>query len=431
MTIYNFSDKAATLPMPSPKVSATLRGRASWYPFYAGYSPEFVKHVLENADLQPGAKVLDSWNGSGTTTQIAAELGFSAIGVDLNPVMVVVARARLLQKGDVSTLRALTKKLARTIRGTGTVPESDGLSLWLDDASASEMRAVEQRIRALSNSDPLEQGPINKSVANACFFLTGLFRTVRRIMAPLRGTNPTWIRRPSPATRLSIPRGTVVSLLAEEIAAMIAALESESPDTGNIGRTEIMTGTSTALPLEDSSVHLVVTSPPYCTRIDYAVTTSVELATLGVHSDNALRDVRDKMIGTTTIRAQQPTARESWGPTCLRLLGAIRDHDSHASATYYLKTHQQYFHDIDLSLAELNRCLVSGGEAIIVVQDSYYKNIRNDVPTIVSEMCADLGWSLVKRVDFPVTRNLVGINGRAKKYVEERSAVEVVLHFRK
>lgn len=212
---------------------------------------------------------------------------------------------------------------------------------------------------------------------------------------------------------------------------MIEALESESPGQENIGTTEIMTGTSTALPLDNGSVHLVVTSPPYCTRIDYAVTTSVELATLGVHSNNALREVRDKMIGTTTIRAAQPTARESWGPTCLRLLEAIRDHGSYASASYYLKTHQQYFHDIDLSLAELNRCLVSGGEAVIVVQDSYYKDVRNDVPAIVSEMCAEVGWSLVKRVDFPVTRNLVGINGRAKKYLEERSAVEAVLHFRK
>ena len=35
--------------------------------------------------------VCDPWNGAGTTTQVARDLGYSAAGFDLNPVMVVVA----------------------------------------------------------------------------------------------------------------------------------------------------------------------------------------------------------------------------------------------------------------------------------------------------------------------------------------------------
>jgi DNA modification methylase len=38
---------------------------------------------------------------------------------------------------------------------------------------------------------------------------------------------------------------------------------------------------SQSIPLPNSFIDLVVTSPPYCTRIDYAVATSPELALLG------------------------------------------------------------------------------------------------------------------------------------------------------
>ncbi|MEA2164601.1 MAG: hypothetical protein QOK37_2728 [Thermoanaerobaculia bacterium] len=250
-------------------------------------------------------------------------------------------------------------------------------------------------------------------------------------MAPLRGTNPTWLRRPSEEARISVPRGAVAALFSEEVNSMLLALDEERPSEQDRGSCEILAGSSTALPVDDESIQMVVASPPYCTRIDYAVTTSVELATLGLGSDEALRAVREQTIGTTTIRATQPPIKQAWGPTCLALLDAIKSHESRASETYYLKTHQQYFNDIHLSLKELHRCLAQDAEAVLVVQDSYYKNVHNDVPAIVAEMCNGFGWSLEKRLAFPVTRNLAGINGRAKKYLDGRAAVEVVLRFRK
>jgi hypothetical protein len=39
-----------------------------------------------------------------------------------------------------------------------------------------------------------------------------------------------------------------------------------------------------SLPLDAESVDLVITSPPHCARIDYAVKTKFELAVMGVGS---------------------------------------------------------------------------------------------------------------------------------------------------
>lgn len=82
----------------NPKVGASCDPVDAWYPYYAGYSASFVEQALE--EVAGTAKlVLDPWNGTGTPTVVAANKNVSAIGFDVNPALVVVARARLLGAG--------------------------------------------------------------------------------------------------------------------------------------------------------------------------------------------------------------------------------------------------------------------------------------------------------------------------------------------
>lgn len=431
MTFAPADDGMATSPLPTPKVPPILTGRAAWYPYYAGYSEDFVREVLIRSALPPAARVLDPWNGAGTTTQIAVERGLTAIGIDLNPVMVVVARARLVGDAHVTAVRQAADAFAPHAVDELPLDPEDSLCLWFDSKTSLDIRRIEQRIRCISAADPWTGTELRPETLTACFFWTALFRTVRRTMTPLRGTNPTWVRRPTQETRLSVQDGQITRIFIEEVDAMLSTIEPSIRTPDQSGKCLIGTGTSTSLPLDDASVNLIVTSPPYCTRIDYAVATSIELAVLGIGSDQAVRGVRDKMIGTTTIRPSQPAIKLEWGKTCVRLLESIENHESHASATYYLKTHQQYFDDMHTSLSELDRCLMPGGKAVIVVQDSYYKNIHNDLPSILTEMAGNMGWVLAERINYPVLRSMAGINARSRKYIDDRTSVESVLAFEK
>jgi DNA modification methylase len=56
----------------------SLIGRANWYPYCAGFSPNFVRSLLLSSQLNPNTCIVDPWNGSGTTTTIAASLGYNA-----------------------------------------------------------------------------------------------------------------------------------------------------------------------------------------------------------------------------------------------------------------------------------------------------------------------------------------------------------------
>ena len=73
----------------NPKVGASCDPVDSWYRYYAGYSAGFVEQVLKES--APTARlVLDPWNGTGTTTVVAASKRVAAIGFDVNPALVVV-----------------------------------------------------------------------------------------------------------------------------------------------------------------------------------------------------------------------------------------------------------------------------------------------------------------------------------------------------
>jgi len=119
-----------------------------------------------------------------------------------------------------------------------------------------------------------------------------------------------------------------------------------------------------------------------------------------------LRELREAMIGSSTVRNDAPLVDPRWGPTCSTFLKAVAQHPSKASSTYYLRNHLQYFDGLFRSLRELDRVLASGGPCVLVLQDSHYKEIRNDLPTIVSEMGQTLGWSVTHKHHYESTRHL-------------------------
>jgi len=144
-----------------------------------------------------------------------------------------------------------------------------------------------------------------------------------------------------------------------------------------------------------------------------------------------LKALRDCMIGTPTIMNDLPEIRSEWGPFCRSFLDAVEGHNSKASKSYYHKYHTQYFDAIYRSFLEIDRTLITSGKCIIVVQDSYNKDIHNDLPKIFREMADSLGWITINRLDFDIKRTMANRNHRAKKYRSNSNATESVLIFEK
>jgi DNA modification methylase len=415
--------------------SDRTEGALPFYEYYAGFSRSFVRGAIEQIGVSPGATILDSWNGAGTTTEAGVAAGLSVHGYDINPVMVLVAKARLLTDSVLGSIEPICgdilRKAARQITRT---THGEPLGAWLSPATAAAVRAIELSIQRLLVNTRKYQLIADLSTLKdlsslAAFYYTALFKTLRQLLAPLRGSNPTWFKQKSPTPQLQISTSAIHDIFRHEVRQLAASLNAGVTINQQI-TASLDTSSSITLPLSDRSIDAVITSPPYCTRLDYAIATLPELALIG--ADHAiLRNLRDSMIGSPTVSSATPHTLTAWGPTCAKFLEQIQAHPSKASAGYYLKTFLSYFDKIDRSFAELARVMRPSAPAVIVVQDSYYKDVHNDLATTLSEIAEIQGFILSHRDDFLIGTSLRSINSRSRTYRKSCSVVESVLLFRR
>src|ERR1700722_13182399 len=117
----------------------TAAGRDEWFPYYAGFSSTFAQRLIQSAGLSQKSTFLDPWNGSGTSTTAAVASGHRAMGFDLNPVMAVVAKARLLPNIDAPSIAPLLSEIVKKSARQHITAEEDPLLVWFAPSAAIEI----------------------------------------------------------------------------------------------------------------------------------------------------------------------------------------------------------------------------------------------------------------------------------------------------
>jgi hypothetical protein len=396
-------DALRTLVPSSPKRQSSSDQR--WFNYYAGYADVFVEDVI--AVLAGHTKtVLDPWNGAGTTTAAAARAGLRTIGLDINPAAVVIAKARLLMSDVAASLLPLADDVVTHARQRRDTPnKSDLLLRWLDPSTATSIRRLERSISTLLVSSEdcrmTTPGVIDEVSSLAALFYLALFRTTRDLLAPFVASNPTWIRlRVDPADRLHISFSALAKCLrANVLTLQEATIANEYPALPK--QRQVLLGSSAQIPLRGSSVSAVLTSPPYCTRIDYAVATLPELAVLG-HDWSQVQQLRASLIGTPIMLTDKEKSSITGSDTLQKLMRRVKRHPSYAARGYYLPFYRQYFKSMSASLSEIDRVARVGSPVILVVQDSWFKDVHVATPTIISELAESIGWRMISEHPFDV-----------------------------
>lgn len=423
----------ATLKIISPKRRASAQaGWEGFFPYYAGYPESFASELLGSAGLLRHARVLDPWNGSGTTTFAASKLMLDAVGVDINPVMAIVARARTLPPTEADSLVALARELsAKAERSVFPVASTDPLASWFGPMTVVWMRGLERAITGSLTSDQTQgHGDIQAVSAMAATYYVATFALCRELASAYQTSNPTWLKvarkgqRKASATRVWMA-DRFIALVGE----MAAALALKSKDAVEMAPIQLLVGdTAEGLALGDKA-DFVLTSPPYCTRIDYTAATRLQLAVLAPLLTVEKADLSRQMLGSIRVPDHHVSPMPEWGETCNSFLMDVKKHPSKASAGYYYKTHADYFDKMHRSLGTISKALNIHGAAVLVVQDSYYKNVHNDLPSVISEMAAAHGLGLKRREDFRLSKTLAGSHPHSKVYRKSFEAVESVLCF--
>lgn len=379
--------------LPSPK-QATAERRSSLFPYYAGYSASFVTAAIDRAGLTSSDTILDPWNGAGTTTAVAAHLGLSATGIDLNPALHLVASARLATKADAARAQLLLPRRASQL-------------------STKLLRAL------CENSD--------NSLAQSLIVLA-CFRLVRRALTKqdLRASNPTWWLHDAFHVA-DILAKTSTKDIGDELGHVAAGLFS--PNKATWQQPTLFNANMLEFNLPPAHFDLVVSSPPYLTRIDYVKATLPELYVLSHLGDLDLPTLRRQMIGSPVI-GSGPTEMPLLGEYSRYVLTSIATHHSKASRTYYLNFFSTYISKMYSALQIIARTCKPNSQLILVVQGSHYKELFIDLGDIIIEAAASFGFILLDRVVFPYRNGFAQLNPRAAG-PDPRRATESAIFLRR
>jgi hypothetical protein len=378
---------------PSPKLTRAEK-RNLIYPYYAGFSEMFVASMLDRMDVIEGSRVLDPWNGSGTTTLVASMRGVRSTGYDLNPALVIVARARAANAEDLTSAKLAWERLSLADNPDQTDPVDQCATLY--DRLVSPSTAQGQSLTPAADA----------------LILCALFDTLRKLFQHSRTRNPAWFS----SEKKSSPSQPFYEVAIAAMNSFISVSDRQASYAHFVRRVpELHESDFTTISLIHSSIDAAITSPPYLTRLDYVKATLPELLLLNRIRGTNLHQPRLQMMGSPLVGTDASPEDIRWGPTALRLINQVRVHPSKASSGYYLRFYLKYFADLRKGIERIALCLARSGVACIVSQRSHYKEILIDLPQIIVEMGDLLGLLRRDRIDFPWNKSIASINSRALK----------------
>jgi SAM-dependent methyltransferase len=281
-----------------------------------------VELVMAGAGRE--APIVDPFCGSGTSLVEARAAGLGAIGVDLNPLAVLVARAKtwtaparrrkeLHQIGHEVT--GLVLAAGRAARRSGAAPatmrkpagfdpnaRNRRLASWFAPHVRRELELIASHLDTLRTSDP-ELADILTACLSAILY---------KVSSRTSDTDGTWVDR-------NVPRGAPARHFAQRVELLTAGLQDLSRSPGAIPRVVEHDARRLRDVVADGSAGGIIASPPYAGTYDYAEHQRLRFDFLALRH----RDLDAGEIGSRRSFETDPGAPEAWRTALADALDAI------------------------------------------------------------------------------------------------------------
>jgi DNA modification methylase len=319
------------------------------------YPAKFIPHIpraLIGALAKPGDVVLDPMCGSGTTLVEATTAGHPAVGVDLNPIATLVSRAKTTPLSDdaAQTVRVLARDMERTAQ-----------RLCAGDADA--LGISDDQLLEFHNRDKWFSRPVARELMYAKLAVSALLDSPARDVARCalsavlvsvsnQESETRWCAKPR-----QVAPGSPLQRLASRLMDSLERLSAYS--VLSRAPASVHTADARALPLEDSNVDVVVTSPPYANSHDYYLYNKLRMFWLD-------HDVREVQTGEIGSRNKHSDLKQGVGV---------------------------YADAMSAVLAECRRVMRCGGPAAIVVGDSVVRGEFYDMAAVFEGIASSAGFT--------------------------------------
>ncbi len=378
----------------------------NFHAFPAKFPPQLPRRFID-ALTRPGDLVLDPMVGSGTTLVEAYLAGRAAVGVDIDPLALLLCRVKThpLPPAVLHETSARIVEAARwalqdldaldgCIRARYDRQSRDFIDFWFTPRVQRELMAL---LLGIEQSAPPEQRDFFHLAFSAIIITKSGGVSRARDLAHTRPHRDCHKRGPR----------DVIDAFARRVRKNIESLADLPPLRAPV---EALRGDARTLPLTDGIVDLIVTSPPYASNaIDYMRAHKFSLVWFGQPVVD-LSALRGRYVGGERLDGAGFAALPAYAQGIVGCLSAVDEKKG--------RVLHKYFSEMGAALAEMHRVLKPGGVAIVVAGTSTMRGIDVETPRCLAEIaqCA-VGFELIDIAERALDRDRrmmpARANGRA------------------
>ncbi|HEY3081630.1 MAG TPA: DNA methyltransferase [Chloroflexota bacterium] len=372
--------------------------------FAAKFPPQLAGWGIERYS-RPGETVLDPMAGSGTTLVEARLLGRDALGADIDPLARLIARVKatplqpeLLEAATSALLADVESDFAELRRARAhaipfrdafrdvPIPEFPNRDYWFLPQISEELALLRRRIDAV---EPHPEGTRLREFFYVVFSALIITKSSTSV-ANVRDLAHSRPHRVEPRQKPNVPRAFQQRLARLQRGILDFGRRCD-PSTS----LRIVGDDARRLPLEDESVDLVFTSPPYVNAIDYPRAHKFSLHWLGDAlgvTPEAYRALGRAYIGTDRVPiaeclalARAPLAEVS---RLEETLGRLADSEAagRRGGPRRAGVVRRYFDDMAAVLTEVGRVLRPGRHAVVVVCPSQIAGVPVETHALLADL---------------------------------------------
>lgn len=291
-----------TEPMPNLRRQSTRYSAHGLHEYRGKFNPQVVRAIGNLLGLDTGSWILDPFCGSGTTLLESAHIGWNSAGLDVNPLGILIANAKVTAfKTSPSVLEDESERLITILeKGSSSVPtnwrnqlpNSEYLISWFTEPVLAQLAFIMVKIEGVK---------VQK--------LQDVFRVVlsdicRDVSLQDPGDLRIRRRKNPEATYAVIP--LFVDSLRAKISSVLRAREYLSPKIAK--QKALLTDSRTSRVIQAflsangrDVFDAAITSPPYATALPYIDTQRLSLCLLGLINSDHIRHTERSLIGNREI----------------------------------------------------------------------------------------------------------------------------------
>lgn len=362
-----------------------------WYPLTQGFSETLVKMLLEDLGASKSATILDPFAGCGTTNLTCRLNEIKSIGVEISPLMVWLTKAktRIWDREEISRVIKSVKDSKIQSKKTGNLHFQE----FLGKAYAPQILSQLVGIAEFAKQSKF-------SAAQKDFLLVGLIGITEQVsMIRKHGSHYRYMNASENIglqklnTQLISPEADVKQIYIEKLEQMLDDV-IDQPIHPGAPACVVVRGDARKIALANSTVDLVITSPPYLNRNNYIAQQKTELALLDlVASSDAYRELVQQTLRSHVESRLDRTPKSSYEEVRKIVEALVLTENNNPKIPHMIAG---YFEDLGMVLNELGRVVKKGGKCAFVVANSRWGGVVVPVDHLIAKIAEQNGFKALR-----------------------------------